>query len=88
MYFILCIVGRGLPVLNEEGNLVTGDSEQKIWVSDATSTSEVYRHCFTEIRPVVSLIMLLHCARTPGVFQLSSLKMIEIIDYSTHLGKV
>lgn len=42
MYFILCIVGRGLPVLNEEGNLVTGDSEQKIWVSDATSTSEVY----------------------------------------------
>ena len=33
-------VGRGIPVLNEEGILVTG-SEERSWVSDSKSTSEV-----------------------------------------------
>ncbi|KAK1369389.1 Peroxisome biogenesis factor 10 [Heracleum sosnowskyi] len=32
--------GTGLPILNEEGNLITGDSEQKVSVSDVASTSE------------------------------------------------
>ncbi|XP_057477006.1 peroxisome biogenesis factor 10 [Actinidia eriantha] len=31
--------GRGIPVLNEEGSLVTG-SEERSWVSDSKSTSE------------------------------------------------
>ena len=34
------VVGRGVPVLNEEGSLVTG-SEERSWVSDSKSTLEV-----------------------------------------------
>lgn len=34
-------VGTGLPILNEEGKIITGDSEQKISISDVASTSEV-----------------------------------------------
>ncbi|CAM8916568.1 unnamed protein product [Rhodiola kirilowii] len=33
--------GRGLPILNEEGSLLTKDSAQGHWVSDSASTSEV-----------------------------------------------
>uniref|UniRef100_A0A7N0U7F4 RING-type E3 ubiquitin transferase n=1 Tax=Kalanchoe fedtschenkoi TaxID=63787 RepID=A0A7N0U7F4_KALFE len=33
--------GRGLPILNEEGSLLTRDSSQGNWVSDSPSTSEV-----------------------------------------------
>ncbi|KAL1833821.1 hypothetical protein ACET3Z_003472 [Daucus carota] len=32
--------GTGLPILNEEGNLISGNYEQKIFVSDTASTSE------------------------------------------------
>ncbi|XP_058205845.1 peroxisome biogenesis factor 10 isoform X2 [Rhododendron vialii] len=32
--------GRGIPVLNEGGNLVTGDSDMGSWVSDSKPTSE------------------------------------------------
>lgn len=43
-YFFLwswVFVGRGIPVLNEGGNLVTGDSDMGSWVSDSKPTSEV-----------------------------------------------
>lgn len=32
--------GQGLPVLNEEGNLVNIDSDKGTWISDSTSNSE------------------------------------------------
>nr|POF10973.1 peroxisome biogenesis factor 10 [Quercus suber] len=33
-------VGRGLPVLNEEGNLISTDNNRGSWLSDSSSTSE------------------------------------------------
>ncbi|XP_030964958.1 peroxisome biogenesis factor 10-like [Quercus lobata] len=32
--------GRGLPVLNEEGNLISTDNNRGSWLSDSSSTSE------------------------------------------------
>ncbi|CAI9755748.1 unnamed protein product [Fraxinus pennsylvanica] len=32
--------GRGLPVINEDGNVISEDSGKGIWISESTSTSE------------------------------------------------
>lgn len=37
-----CFAGGGLPVLNEEGNLIKDNSEKDHWVSNSPANSEVY----------------------------------------------
>jgi hypothetical protein len=62
---LLCIIGHGLPVLNEEGNLASQEADNGSWVS-GTSSSEVqislllmlFSACFdlTEFQVKVSYI--------------------------------
>ncbi|KAL4597597.1 hypothetical protein ACB092_11G002000 [Castanea dentata] len=39
-WFLFLFFGRGLPVLNEEGNLISTDNNRGSWLSDSSSTSE------------------------------------------------
>lgn len=39
-----CIIGHGLPVLNEEGNLASPDADEGSWVSGSSSSEVQLSH--------------------------------------------